>query len=249
LLRNPLAVISSILETWVKSDWDRLSMHRDDILRAPGLLATALNELGDKAEIIRYEEFVQNPQEQLKTLCKKLEIPFEPSMINYGDNLVPKGRMGDAVGVKKHNKPEVESPEKGKKTFVKPIKKMLAEVCLTLLGPEVIKRMGYDYNNLLGSLLQVSINEPYAEIDEIKKVLSALSLSSKSLDIIDPLILKYIKVEPIQSVNSIAVTDTSIPVIGSNIQQNRVQARIPSLIITLKLAIRKNILALNPPFP
>jgi len=41
LFRNPLAVLASILTTWVEDDWLSLHRYRDDLLEAPGRLIDA----------------------------------------------------------------------------------------------------------------------------------------------------------------------------------------------------------------
>ena len=70
LLRNPLAVLASILETWVKQDWSILRWYQADLLQAPRLIADAIagspspinGERGETAPItVGYEDLVANP--------------------------------------------------------------------------------------------------------------------------------------------------------------------------------------------
>jgi len=46
LLRNPLAVLSSLLSTYVKDDWPVLSFFRHDLLHAPQLIADGIKIIG-----------------------------------------------------------------------------------------------------------------------------------------------------------------------------------------------------------
>ena len=55
LLRNPLAVLHSILTTWVKGDWPRLAQHAADLRVAPVRIADAIQTQGDAAIVVRGE--------------------------------------------------------------------------------------------------------------------------------------------------------------------------------------------------
>ena len=61
LFRNPLDVVNSILNTWVKDDWYALSQYRDDLIKAPHLLQKGKIELGDSVYVIKYEKLITEP--------------------------------------------------------------------------------------------------------------------------------------------------------------------------------------------
>ncbi|MGB9458769.1 MAG: sulfotransferase [Bryobacteraceae bacterium] len=57
LLRNPLAVLASILDTWVRTDSALdLRNYRHDLMAAPALLLAGIRSFGPKAMVPRYEE-------------------------------------------------------------------------------------------------------------------------------------------------------------------------------------------------
>ena len=134
LLRNPLSVLSSVIKTWVGKNWAQLQLLREDALRAPAMIVQAMQQLGDRAIIFRYEPFVQNPEVELSKLCARIGIPFEPDMLEYGLKPKPAGRMGDSVGVHQHSRPVNTSLDKWKETFKYPTYRLLAEIVLTLTG-------------------------------------------------------------------------------------------------------------------
>ena len=92
LLRNPLAVLASILNTWVKGDWRLLSKFRYDLLAAPQLLLEGIELLANKAIIVHYEELVSMPEEVTRRICLFLNLDFFPNVLEYGNQKAPRGR-------------------------------------------------------------------------------------------------------------------------------------------------------------
>jgi hypothetical protein len=143
LLRNPLAVLASVLETWVKQDWSILRWYQADLLQAPRLIATGIREFGDAGIVVRYEEFVSDPTSKVQQLCQRLEVPFHSEMLEYGGHPKPKGSMGDQVGIVQHSRPVTESLEKWTKVFSDPHRHSLACNYLTAIGPTLLEELGY----------------------------------------------------------------------------------------------------------
>lgn len=197
LLRNPLAVLSSVLQTWVGKNWQRLQLHREDLLRAPALLVEGLQQLQGQAIVMHYEQFVASPEAELTKLCAALDLPFEAHMLQYGLHAPPKGRMGDPVGVKRHDRPVQDSLAKWKETFSYPTYRLLAEIMLTLVGREVIDKMGYNYDTLYSALLAIPCSSTFVAKEEIVDMISALCISPAEVEQISPLIESYLKPEPV----------------------------------------------------
>ncbi|MEM9680691.1 MAG: sulfotransferase [Bacteroidota bacterium] len=74
LLRNPVAVLSSIIKTW----YTNLQSHYDDVCLAPVLLS---NHLSD-AFVVRYESLLSNSEMELKSLCGYLNLRYDPQLLN-----------------------------------------------------------------------------------------------------------------------------------------------------------------------
>jgi glycosyltransferase involved in cell wall biosynthesis/Tfp pilus assembly protein PilF/protein-L-isoaspartate O-methyltransferase len=155
LLRNPLAVLASILDTWVKQDWSRLDVSKVDLVQAPALLARALDQFGNQAIIVRYEELVSEPERIVRGLCEYLELAYDPALLEYGNSAKPKGRMGDPVGIHRHSRPVGESLDKWKTTLASPRERLFAEAYLASLDDAVLTRLGYPKAGLLAALRSV----------------------------------------------------------------------------------------------
>lgn len=104
LLRNPLAVLCSVVRTWVQEHYERMPVYRDDLLLAPQRLADGIRNAGSRVCILRYEELVSDPVREVGALCAWLGLPFEPGMLSYGGG--PSFVFGDPDGVQRHTEPK-----------------------------------------------------------------------------------------------------------------------------------------------
>ena len=147
LLRNPLAVLSSIINTWVKH-WFSLYNHKHDLLQAPHLLLNGKEALGDKVIVVHYEELVKNPESEMRRISDKLEIDFVPEMIEYGRHGISHWCFGDQKEVYQHTRPVSQNAEKWMRSINNPQVWRLASDYLRLLGRETVEQMGYSYEQL-----------------------------------------------------------------------------------------------------
>jgi len=147
LLRNPLAVLCSILSTWVKEKWFSLYNYKYDLIRAPNLLLEGIESLGEKCTIVHYEQLLENPEGEIQRISEKLEIPFVPEMIEYGGKDIPRWHYGDQK-VYQYTQPASQNSEKWVQALDEPQVWRLANDYLKMLGKEIIERMGYSYEEL-----------------------------------------------------------------------------------------------------
>ena len=154
LLRNPLAVLCSILRTWVKGSWMLLHRYRRDLLMAPALLLEGINILDESCVVIHYEKFVRNPEVEMKELCRHLELRFVPDMIEYGKSDISSWSHGDQVGIHQHREPDPASTEKWMEDIENPQIWRLARDYLKFLGQNTVEEMGYACDDLVDTLVK-----------------------------------------------------------------------------------------------
>jgi hypothetical protein len=164
LLRNPLAVLASILNTWVKGHWVLLARYRDDLLLAPHRLVEGIELLGDRAIVVRYEDLVAEPASQVQTLCGRLGLDFIPGMEEYGKGEKPPGEMGDPTGVSRLTRPTAEGLDRWLELGHDRQTRHFAEGYLQSLGPETLRSLGYDYHDLESRLNQVPCTQGRLEV-------------------------------------------------------------------------------------
>jgi hypothetical protein len=153
LFRNPLAILSSVLNTWVKDDYSLLVNNFDDLMIAPSKLIKFLNEHQKECIRIQYEELVADPETIVKKICQFLEIQYSENMIDYSERLNTEWKFGDQVGIRNSTRPNIETVDKWKDGFKQPQDKLLAFSYIESLGEPLIGSMGYDYDEIKSSAI------------------------------------------------------------------------------------------------
>ena len=159
LIRNPLAVFSSILEAWIhKPHFGHQYAFRYDLMHdlftAPELLAHAIANPAPNTAVIHYENLVQSPATAVANLCRQLRLPFHPEIIEYGQN--PKNQrwtFGDQGTVYTEQNPIPSRAERWQRVLpANPGWHRLAHSYLQTLGAHRIARLGYNSDTLSASL-------------------------------------------------------------------------------------------------
>ncbi len=157
LIRNPMAVLASELTTYVKGDWPVLGIFQPDLLLAPRLILEGIEQLGDDAITIHYEQFVSEPEKNISALCEQLGISFHDSMLDYSRTSAPKGKMNDPVGIHKHTRPSTSSIEKWKRMADDAQSRHFALSYLDNLGQKTIEQLGYSWEQICKELEPLAV--------------------------------------------------------------------------------------------
>lgn len=152
LIRNPIAVLISILRTWVGDNAALLRNYREDLLLAPKLLLDCINKYPESSHTVRYEGFVCEPEAELRNICRFLGVTFDTNMLDYGGRVKPGWKFGDPIGVFKSTRTSAVSAEAWKQGFFSPEEKLFANAYLEDLGYEVVKRLGYNFDEIRASI-------------------------------------------------------------------------------------------------
>ncbi len=148
LLRNPLAVLASELSTYVKTKWPVLGVFKPDLISAPGWILDGIDLLGKNGYVIRYEQFVRDPEHSIRALCDFLALDFHEAMLDYSKTPKPVGRYNDPTGIDQHTKPSTGSVEKWKAMVDDDQALYFAQSYLAALGEQTISKLGYDYQGM-----------------------------------------------------------------------------------------------------
>ena len=152
LYRNPLACLSSILNTWVKENLFFLYYYKRDLLNAPILLVEGVKQIKRDVLVIRYEDIVAEPDNKIKRICEYLNIEYEPEMINYGQTGQVNWVFGDKITVNKNTKPVKNSVNKWMSLDKDTQTWRLYHDYLRMLGESIINELGYSYHEMLQQL-------------------------------------------------------------------------------------------------
>ena len=161
LLRNPMAVLSSVLSTWLGNQIHALvkSPNYIDLTKGPHYLIDGINKLKEDAIVVHYEELVRKPKEVIQHVCNKIGISFYEDMLDYGQKPAPKGRLGDSVGVHKHKRPVADYIDKWVENLESPDLIEFTYNYLSNLGSELVLSMGYSYQDIKDKLESNKFNK------------------------------------------------------------------------------------------
>ncbi len=153
LIRNPLAVLCSMLFTWAspREVW-HLSHCRDDLLEAPQRMLHAIDSLGGDLHVVHYESLVREPCQVLPEVCRFLGIASDEQMHLYGQGSRPRGQLGDCSETLRKGKPLAANVDQWQDRLGNPQTWRLAHDYLEELGPGVMGQLGYDYQQLRETL-------------------------------------------------------------------------------------------------
>jgi hypothetical protein len=148
LLRNPLSVLASIVNTQISHDLYTLERFREELLDGPGNMLKAIDQLGDQAIVIRYEDFVVKPEEHTQSICAAIGIEYQPGMVDYSGSEPVKGFMQDRTGVQQHDRPSESRIESWRQLLTDPQQIHFAQSYLRALGRDTVEQLGYNYDEL-----------------------------------------------------------------------------------------------------
>ena len=151
LWRNPLAVVSSLVETWAGGKW---SPHRWRVDLFDGLanLVSAYEGHADEVCAVRYEDLISSPEASWPRLFEYLEIPFDPESLTGFQRVELKGRMGDPSGSRQYQALSKEPLKKWMRSLDNPFRKAWCRRYLNWVGEHRLSLMGYCLDDLLREL-------------------------------------------------------------------------------------------------
>jgi len=152
LLRNPLAVLRSLLNTWIQGNWVVFSNFHHDLVTAPGKLLAAAARGESRRCLLHYESLVAEPEATLKRLCDELALEFQPGMLRYRGSEKLAGGFGDPVTVDAHDRPVGDYAEQWRDLAGDPQRRHIAHAYLDALGDPLLQQLGYDPEALRAAL-------------------------------------------------------------------------------------------------
>ncbi len=157
LVRNPLAVLSSMLQVWAsRGSAGSLASYRADLLEAPARLANAIDYGDNRVHAVRYEQLVTDTESELAVLQEFMGLPVVDHLSHYGQLTSWQFWRGDQQGIRKDTAANQKSLEKWLRIAATNASMWrLLDDYRESLGPELLRRLGYDEKNLSDKLLDV----------------------------------------------------------------------------------------------
>ncbi|MCP1651917.1 sulfotransferase family protein [Pseudomonas nitroreducens] len=172
IYRNPLAVLSSILDTWVKDDYRKLKGYKSDLYTGAEFLRRDFSKYSN-THIVRYEELLSSPTPVAERLFDFLQLPRQLDCIEYGEKPSERWMYGDPVTVYENSRPDSKHIDAWKRQLDNPQRLRLLSDYLQGLGKECFKQLGYDFDEMAGLL-----SRKMSEQQEAKAGSAEISLKS-----------------------------------------------------------------------
>lgn len=148
LLRNPLSVLASVVNTQISHDLTTLERFTPELLTGPPAILAGIQQLDDQAIVVRYEDFVSRPEAETQRICAALGIDYQNGMVDYSGTEAVKGFMQDRTGIQQHSRPMEDSKESWRQLLADAQQIHFAQNYLSDLGPELFEQLGYAYEEL-----------------------------------------------------------------------------------------------------
>lgn len=155
LFRNPVQVFASVMTSLIDNKLMKLYRWDGQLIKGPKLLAEGYKMIGDKAIMLKYEDFVVDTASELKRLFNYLELDFDPTIIDTFIHEDLRGGMGDRIGVNTYQNISYKSLEKWKKVINTAYRKKIL--------------LNY-YSNLDDIFFEVTQYDKTATLEEIRKL-------------------------------------------------------------------------------
>jgi|GEM_PF-1365137 len=164
LLRHPLAVLSSILETWVKDDYPKLVRHRHDLLTAIEKEVEFVEADRENKCIVRYEDLLENPADIVRQICGYVGLEYTDDLVqNYFSSDVSNWKYGDPVHARTKSGIDATSKEKWLDGLSSPQTWRFFHDYLQLIGKTDLEKLGYSFDGTMSLLLE---NMPLSDLAE-----------------------------------------------------------------------------------
>jgi hypothetical protein len=169
LWRNPLAIVSSIVQTFLGGEWKLFRYDVDIDKGMLNLIDTYSSYKGDVISI-RYEDLVKDVEKSVREVGNALGLDYSGLDLEGFNSVNFKGSMGDPTGSKKYKSISDGSLASWKKSINTYVRKKWCKNYLKKIGSDRLALIGYSYDDVLNELEGIDVE--FFSIQNIKDFLN-----------------------------------------------------------------------------
>jgi Sulfotransferase family len=151
LWRNPLAVVSSVVETFAGGRWLPAD-YPLSLFTGLSALVAGYERHRKRSFSIRYEDLARGDEPTWRGLVDYLGVEWEASALERFGDVRLEGRMGDPVVANRDRALSSSSIDRWRTTLASPVRRSWCRRYVRWIGRERLSEMGYDLDCLLGEL-------------------------------------------------------------------------------------------------
>ncbi len=156
LFRSPIQVYASLMETFCDGKFFKMYRWKNFLHTGFNSLSDSYRKMRSKSVAMKYEEFINNPEDEIKKIFDYLEVERDISVLSSFDLVDLRGASVDPTGTKMYHRIEKGPLVKWHKTFNSRFRKYIVKRYLKQLPESNLEIQGYNRNEL------------FQEIDEFK---------------------------------------------------------------------------------
>jgi hypothetical protein len=162
LTRHPIAVWSSFVDSFFDGDDRAAHAHNPLLERYVPAIARFIRTAKVPMHRVRYENLVQEPEENSRNLCAFLDLEYEPGMVDYGSAPQARGEssrgLGDPTNVARETRPTTKSLSKWAVASAgHPERVSLYHEILARLTDDDLETWGYPRAEILDELSRIDL--------------------------------------------------------------------------------------------
>lgn len=166
LWRNPVSILSSMLESFSEGKW-RLYSNYVDLYKGYELMYESFTRHKDKVLSFTYEELVNDQENVVSQLEEYLDIEISPFLDDLS-NIPLYGSMGDKVKPGEHGVISKKSINKWHYSICNQYRKHWAKKYLKWIGEDRLSSTGYDYKIINEELTSIRTGVEYLLSDLLR---------------------------------------------------------------------------------
>ena len=173
LWRNPLSVLSSIVETLCGGRWG-LHRFRGVLFHGMENLVAAHRSFAGRAVAVRYEDLVLGGDAEWRRLTEYIGIDFSPASLASFSGSTSTGSSATLLVRGVTTRISDEPLDKWRETICNPLRKEWADRYLRWIGSERLSDMGYELDDLRGQLADLNVGAARISADTLDLSAAAL---------------------------------------------------------------------------
>jgi len=161
LTRHPMAIWSSFVESFFDGDHESAHRHQPLLERYVPAIARFLRERPCPIHHVRYEALVQDPEREMREICRFAGLEFDPGIIDYGERGGSKESargLGDPLTVSRESRPTTQSLARwAQQLGGQPGKVAQCQEILARLADEDLETWGYERRAIEAELAAIDL--------------------------------------------------------------------------------------------
>ncbi len=153
LIRHPLDVLNSMLDTWVHDNFEFFKRLQHDLFDAIDILVETIEKNNNDFLEVRYEELLADPGKTVNRVCNYLGIEYEEEMLQYNRN-AKKMLYGDPRNVYQFDHVMTDNRGKWMQKLANPTYWNFFSEYLDFIGKRRMETLGYSYAECREMLLE-----------------------------------------------------------------------------------------------